>query len=307
MIKSAHIYCNFIIIISFLLIPNISHAFECLDSKFLFTIKPQVNQPSDISVSTNGDIYLVDGVNHRVVVFNRKGNLKYTWGRKGVKKGEFNYPMGIDISDDESIFIADSGNHRIQIFSSTGTFLSMFSIPTGPGEKPSDPVDVIVSRINGNVYISDNENHKIKVYDQGGIFQFEWGKFGEGNGEFRYPGIIAQNEYNEIFVVDVLNTRVQKFDPSGNYISEIGAWGVFPGKFFRPKGVTIDNKNRIFVSDSYMGFIQTFADPGKFLGVVCEKGRKKKFVTPVGMAVHKNRLYVVEMRANKLTIIKIEK
>ena len=200
-----------------------------------------------------------------------------------------------------------AGNHRVQVFNLKGDFEYLFKVKSGPEEKPSDPVDVLASKLNNYLYVSDNDNHKIKVYNQSGAFEFEWGKFGEGPGEFRYPGILAINEYNEVFVVDVLNTRVQKFDPFGNFIAEIGSWGVLPGKLFRPKGVAVDKKNRVFVTDSYMGVIQVFSDLGRFIGVICENNKNMKFVTPVGIIIDnkRERLQVVEMRANKISVLKM--
>jgi len=280
---------------------------DCVPSRFQFDMTPGADQPSDISVGPNGDVYLVDGVNNRVIVVDDTGKRKFAFGKKGNGNGEFKYPLGIDIAENGRVFIADSGNHRIQVFNLKGASQYLFPVKSGPGEKPSDPVDVLVSRLKNYVYVSDNDNHKIKVYQQSGAFEFEWGKFGEGPGEFRYPGIMAVNEYNQVFVVDVLNTRVQKFDPFGNFITEIGSWGVLPGRLFRPKGVAVDKNNRVFVTDSYMGVVQVFSDLGRFLGVVCENNANRRLITPVGIAVDDAhaRLHVVEMRANKVSIIKL--
>lgn len=296
-----------IVIFSILGVLNISYSVECINSSLLFEITPGADQPSDISVGPNGDLYLVDGVNNRVIVVDSGGRWKFAFGTAGEGKGEFKHPLGIDIADNGKVFIADSGNHRIQVFDLKGNFLYLFDIASTRTEKPSDPVDIIISKLNNYVYVSDNDNHKIKVYDQSGIFQFEWGKFGEGYGEFRYPGILATNEYNEVFVVDVLNSRVQKFDPFGNYIAKFGSWGVLPGKLFRPKGVAIDKRNRVFVSDSYFGLIQVFAGSGRFLGVFCENGKKRQFVAPVGLCIDdkKERLQVVEMRGNKVSVLQM--
>ena len=304
-IKSASICI--LVSLFFFFFPNNSYPLDCVNSKFLLDISTTADQPSDISVGPNGDVYLVDGVNNRVIAFNRRGKIEFSFGKQGTGPGEFKHPLGIGISNQGKVFIADTGNHRIQIFDSKGNFLSMFTVRAGPKEKPSDPVDVLASNVKDYVYVSDNDNHKIKVFDRNGNFQFEWGKFGEGPGDFRYPGILAKSENNEIYVVDVLNTRVQKFDPFGNYISDIGSWGVLPGQLFRPKGVTIDGKNRVFVSDSYTGLIQVFTDFGRFLGVVCQDNNKKHFVTPVGLFMDdkKDILRVVEMRKNKITVLKI--
>jgi DNA-binding beta-propeller fold protein YncE len=280
---------------------------ECLKSDIVLNITPPgVDQPSDLAIGPNGYIYLVDGVNNRVVVTDSDGDLKFSFGKKGIQLGEFQHPMGIDISKEGRVFIADTGNHRIQVFNPDGVFLYLFPVNTSPGEKPADPVDVLALERKSYLYISDNDNHKIKVHKQDGQFVFEWGGFGEETGRFRYPGILAANELNQIFVVDVLNTRVQEFDPDGNFITEIGSWGVSPGELFKPKGVAVDKTGRVFITDSFMGCIQVFTDLGGFLGVVCEKGAKRELTTPVGIAFdNKNRLHVVEMRANRIRVLKV--
>jgi DNA-binding beta-propeller fold protein YncE len=282
-------------------------AMECLKSQVLGAITPEgVDQPSDIAIGPQGRIYLVDGVNNRIVVTDADGRLQFTFGRSGGGAGELQHPMGIDISKKGQVFIADTGNHRIQVFDLKGGYLYGFLVKTSPGEKPAAPVDVLALERKNYLYIADKDNHKIKVQKQTGPFVFEWGGFGEERGRFRYPGILAANQYNQIFVVDVLNTRVQVFDPDGNFLTEISTWGVRPGQLFRPKGVAIDMADRVFITDSFMGCIQVFTDLGGFLGVVCADGAKINFTTPVGLAFDaENRLLVVEMRANRIRIVKV--
>ena len=294
------------LVVTLCVLPVNSSAFQCINTRFLFDIKPGANQPSDIALDQKGNIYLVDGVKNRIVVVDENGRWKFEFGTEGSGKGQFNLPVGIDVAESGRIFVADTGNHRIQVFGPDGSFLYMFTVKTGPGEAPANPVDVAASKLNNFLYISDNDNHKIKVYKQNGTFDFEWGGFGEDHGSFRYPGMMTLNDYNELFVVDVLNTRVQKFDPFGEFIVDIGSWGVLQGNLFRPKGVALDSKNRVMISDSYMGVVQAFTDLGRFLGVICEKDKLRKFTTPVGIVVDKqNRLLVVEMRENKITVMKL--
>lgn len=275
------------------------------DAHFEKALQVSANQPSDIAIGADGSLFLVDGVNHRIVVVEPGGRIKSTFGKQGTGPGEFRFPLGICITDDGRIFVADTGNRRIQIFDSRFKHIGGFPVVTWGTKHPADPVDVLVSRLDGNVYISDNDNHSIRVYKQNGEFLFRWGKFGEGSGEFRYPGMLFSNDANEIFVVDVLNTRVQKFDPFGGFIADIGSWGVLPGRLFRPKGVVVDKFRRVFISDSYLGVVQVFSDQGQFLGVVSENGEKMKFRTPVGMAINEDtgKLYIVEMRENRINVV----
>jgi DNA-binding beta-propeller fold protein YncE len=291
-----------------LLIPSVGlMAMECIQSEVLGSIAPPaVDQPSDIAIGPDGSIYLVDGVNNRIVVTDANGNMQFSFGRSGGGAGELRHPMGIDISKKGQVFIADTGNHRIQVFDPRGRFLYMFPVKTAPGEKPAAPVDVLALERKSYLYISDKNNHKIKVHKQEGAFVFEWGGYGEVRSRFRYPGILGADQYNQIYVVDVLNTRIQQFDPDGNFITEISTWGVSPGELFRPKGVVVDKADRVFITDSFMGCIQVFTNVGGFLGVVCHDGIKRKFTTPVGLAVDaENRLLVVEMRANRIRIVKV--
>lgn len=292
----------------FLLLPTGRlFAMRCIQSTVVGDVAPAgVDQPSDIAIDPQGRIYLVDGVNNRIVVCDADGNLAFTFGHGGNGPGELMHPMGIDISTQGQVFIADTGNHRVQVFDLQGTFLYLFPVKVTAGEKPAAPVDVLALERKRQLYISDRANHKIKVHHQEGDFVFEWGGFGEERGRFRYPGILAADQYNQIYVVDVLNTRIQQFDPDGNFITEIGDWGVSPGELFRPKGVVVDKADRVFVTDSFMGCVQGFTDVGGFLGVVCEGAKKRGFVTPVGIAVDTaNRLHVVEMRANRIRIVKV--
>lgn len=280
---------------------------ECIAARPAAVVEPGANQPSDIAIGPNGNLYLVDGVNHRVVVTDDRGGKTFVFGRRGDGPGEFDTPLGIDVAPDGTVFVADTRNHRIQVFDARGRFQRLFTVPSAPGEKPADPVDVVASPFKQYLYVSDNDNHKIKVFHRDGRPAFTWGRFGEGDGEFRYPGMMTRNAFNELFVVDVLNTRVQKFDPEGNFITEISAWGVRPGTVFRPKGVAVDRQRRVFVSDSYMGVVQTFTDLGRFLGVLCTDGAQHAFRTPVGLALDadQRRLWVVEMRANRVSALQL--
>ena len=290
-----------------MLSPHPLTAMECLSSRIIRIIAPNgVDQPSDIAVGPQGFVYLVDGVNNRIVVTNEEGSPQFTFGTPGDKPGQFLHPMGIDISKTGQVFIADTGNHRIQVFDSQGRFRSQFPVKKSAGENPPAPVDVQALDRKNYIYISDKDNHKIKVHHPDGEFVFEWGGFGTVQGRFRYPGILAANEYNQILVVDVLNTRIQVFDPDGGFISDISGWGVTPGRVFRPKGVAVDHSGRVFISDSFLGCIQVFSDLGGFQGVVCDDARKRVLTTPVGMAFDaRNRLYAVEMRANRISVIDV--
>ncbi len=274
----------------------------------LYDITFDMNEPSDVAVSGSGQIYIVDGVNNRVVVSNKKGKVIFAFGEKGSGMGQMLYPLGIFVDSTGNVYLADSGNHRIQIFDPFGEFQSEIKIPSVKGVL-ADPTDITVDESRNRIYIVDNNNHHILVYDLDTLKLLDtYGTPGMGKRQFRYPFLISADKANYLYIVDVINTRVQVLNPDGKFVQYIGGWGVEKGEFFRPKGVAVDRSNRVFVSDGYMGVIQVFKTNGEFDSVIsiADKSRIKKFNKPVGIFIdNNNRLYVVEMFANRVGVYDI--
>jgi streptogramin lyase len=96
------------------------------------------NQPSDVVVAPNGDIFVADGhdanSNARIVKFSKDGKFLKTWGKRGSGPGELNTPHSLAMDSRGRLFVADRGNNRIQIFDQEGNFLgawTQFSRPSG--------------------------------------------------------------------------------------------------------------------------------------------------------------------------------
>ena len=249
-------------------------------------------------------------INNTVKCFNYDGGFHSSFGQEGSDAAQFRLPLGVDITASGKVYIADSGNHRVQIFSPANQFQAQFKLPDSNG-RPADPTDVVVDESANRCYVVDNDNHRILVYDPTALKLIDiYGQPGTGNREFRYPFLIAQDKDKDLYIVDVINTRVQVLNRNGLFVTNIGDWGVEKGHFFRPKGVALDKAGRVYVSDSYIGVIQVFDTNGAFLAVVGDLGAKgvKRFKTPVGIFVdHNNRLYVVEMYANRVGVYSILK
>ena len=277
--------------------------------KHLFDITQNFKAPSDVSVAKNGQIYVVDGVNSKIKVFSRDGKHVFAFGSRGAANGQFDSPLGIDIDRSGRVYIADSGNHRVQIFNPDGTFIAKIVIPP-EANKLADPTDIAVDDGRNRCYVVDNDNHHILVYDLATLKQIgTYGSPGDGKRAFRYPFFIALGKEKELCIVDVINTRVQVLNPEGLFVTFIGGWGVEKGEFFRPKGVAVDKNGMVYVSDSYMGVIQVFDPIGEFHAALGgpEASMLKKFKTPVGLFIDEtNRIYVVAMVANKVSVYQIE-
>jgi streptogramin lyase len=87
----------------------------------------EFNQPSDVAIAPNGDIFVADGhdsgSNMRIMKFTSDGKFIKTWGKPGSGPGELNVPHGLAFDSKGRLFVADRGNNRLQIFDQEGTLL----------------------------------------------------------------------------------------------------------------------------------------------------------------------------------------
>lgn len=261
-------------------------------------------QPTDVAVGVSSQIYVLDGMNGRVVVFGPEGEHLFSFAAPGSEPGELHMAVGIGTAPDGRVFVADTGNHRIQVFSPDGGFLRAFRLKTGG---KADPTDVLPSSFRDYCYVSDNDNHEVQVYDGcNGQLLFAWGKRGAGRGEFRYPATLAMDADHHVYVVDVMNARLQSFDSQGKHGWEVATWGFGPSGLFRPKGVAVDAEGKILVSDSYMGWVKVFRGTGDFEGVIgTPAGEPRKFTTPASIATDRlGRICVVETRPSRVSVLR---
>ena len=119
----------------------------------------QFQNPYDLTIDSLGNVYVIEGNNHRVQKFTSSGTFLVKWGSFGSADGQFSTPFGIGVDSSNNVFVADSGNHRIQKFTSTGTLLAKFG---GSGQF-SMPSDVAVGPSN-NVFVADRDQHQAEKW-----------------------------------------------------------------------------------------------------------------------------------------------
>jgi DNA-binding beta-propeller fold protein YncE len=102
----------------------------------------QFNQPNDVVIGPDGAIYVSDGhdgqgmttaaaiaeglkrgATGRVSKFSADGKFIKSWGKIGVRHGEFRTPHGLMFDAKGRLWVADRGNHRLEIFDQDGTYL----------------------------------------------------------------------------------------------------------------------------------------------------------------------------------------
>ena len=149
-------------------------------------------------------VYVCDGDNHRIQVFDRDLNFVRSIGSRGSGRGEFGAPFNVKFDAAGNVYVAEWDNERVQVMDSSGRFIREF----GQG-KLRGPSGLLIA--DKYVYVSDVSGHCIVVYETSGQYVTSFGRCGENEGEFSCPFSITSCVDGFIHVCDWGNDRVQIF------------------------------------------------------------------------------------------------
>lgn len=258
------------------------------------------NEPTDIAIDSENNIYVVELRNKRIQKFTAQGEFIIKWGKYGNSNGEFEYPMGIAVDSNDNIYVADTCNHRIQKFTKEGKFITKWgSYGTKTGEF-DHPTDIAVDSKN-NIYVVEWFNHRIQKFTSSGEFIAKWGSCGTQAGQFLFPFgrtiDITIDSNDNIYVSDTGNHRVQKFTISGEFITKGDSYGGENGQFKYPSGIAVDTKDNVYVIDIENYHIQKFTSSGEFITKWGSEGIENgQFKGPVDIEIDKcGNVYIVDV------------
>ena len=113
------------------------------------------DQPNDVLVAPNGDIFVGDGHpangNNRIVKFSSDGTYLMEWGETGSEPGQFRTPHALAMDSQGLLYVGDRSNRRIQVFEQDGTFVRDFY---NFGRASGVAIDG-----DDNLYVADSESN----------------------------------------------------------------------------------------------------------------------------------------------------
>jgi DNA-binding beta-propeller fold protein YncE len=125
----------------------------------------EFNLPRDAVVAPDGMLYVVDGGNFRVQVFDTNGKFVKTFGSIGRQTGQFSRPKEIAVDREGNVYVIDTAFGNFQIFNPEGQLLlnvggrgnldepARFMLPSG-----------IAVDTDGRVYVVDQFFRKVDVF-----------------------------------------------------------------------------------------------------------------------------------------------
>jgi len=256
----------------------------------------------------NGLVVVTDTVLRQGFIFNLRRQKLYPLGRVG-KKGVLIKPLGVAIGANRQIYIADASAKKVIVYDDFGMHLS----DIGDFRDLDRPVDVAVSPDGKQIYVVDaggidSKRHRVVVYSSEGVKLFEFGRRGNGAGEFNLPTQVEVAPDGTVYVLDAGNFRVQVFSSDGQFQRAWGRVGRGFGDFARPRGLAVGGDGNVYVSDAAFRNVQVFNPKGELLLAIGGKrllDRPGELAMPADIAVDElQHIYIVDQVFKKVEVLR---
>ncbi|ROR34307.1 6-bladed beta-propeller [Inmirania thermothiophila] len=237
------------------------HVFDAARRRYFqfgYRLEGKLAKPLGIAVDGRGFVYVVDGRQRRVVVYDGLGLYV-----RALKSDELVRPSGVAVNADGSrIYVVDTGgidsdHHGVAVFDAEGRLLRFIG---GRGREPGRfnlPVDAAVGP-GGALHVLDAGNFRVQVLDPEGRFLRAFGEVGDGPGQLARPRGIAVDDEGLIYVSDGSFANVQVFDPEGRLLLPLGRKAVEDGRarLALPSGLAVDEKRFLYIVDQYFAKVE---------------------------------------------------
>jgi large repetitive protein len=198
------------------------------------TISSGLSYPYGMAVDGNGNFYIVDSGNDRVLK-ETLGGGSYT---QSTIVGGLNNPWGVAVDGSGNVYIVDSGNQRVLKETLSGGSYTQSTISSGLYQPHGVAVDG-----SGDLYIADTNNNRVLKETLSGGSYFQSTVASGLNGPYGAAVDASGNLYiSEFRGNDVLKETLS----GGSYIQSTVASGLNG-----PLGVAVDGGGNVYIDDTY--------------------------------------------------------
>jgi DNA-binding beta-propeller fold protein YncE len=172
-------------------------------------------------VNSDGQVFVADTGNKRILVFDSDGNYITQFGGAGLEPGQFDEPVGIAVDGQRNVYVTDTWNQRVQVFAPGADGLSFipllqWDINGWYGQSVDNKPFIAVDE-SRHVFVSDPDGYRIIEFDgTSGAFLRLWGDIGDDAASFKLPSGVALDPEGRLWVSDSGNNRLMRFTPPAN-------------------------------------------------------------------------------------------
>ena len=174
----------------------------------------ELDKPGGIAVRKDGQIYLVDGGNHRIQIF--QSDLQYTSSlyNPDDKERRSEYLECAALNSAGDLYVTDKRNCNVQVFDNSGKFLFQFGKSGSKRQlkrgQLSNPRGIAIDR-EDFVYVGGDDGI-VSIFDKKGNFVRQFGGFGDQPGQFKEIHGMHIDSTGQLYVCDWKTSQVQVFE-----------------------------------------------------------------------------------------------
>ncbi|RYD52195.1 MAG: T9SS type A sorting domain-containing protein [Sphingobacteriales bacterium] len=223
----------------------------------------QLSTPRRPFVTPNGDVYVCDNSNHRVVKWAAgatTGVVVAGGNGQGSAANQLNGPQGVYVDDAGTVYVADENNHRIAKWTAgatTGTTLFGGNGSGSAANQLGNPYKVVRDDT-GNFYVVEATAHRVSKWAPGATSGVTVaglaGSAGSALTQLSYPYSLALDKAGAIYIAD-LNGRIMKWAP-GATAGTVMATSGSGSQSFSPMDIAVDRLGNFYVADQFGGRVQ---------------------------------------------------
>jgi DNA-binding beta-propeller fold protein YncE len=166
----------------------------------------QFDEPADLAISSEGNIYVADTGNSRIQAFSSDGVFFKVFDNS--LSGKLRKPAALAIDARDNLYVLDTSRASVTIYSPNGDALREFG---GDKAKESDSLKNPVAVMAGHDEVFVLDSDRVRVYSPDGKFDRAFCATGQGNGELAEADNMARKDAASFFVSERGNNRVQTF------------------------------------------------------------------------------------------------
>ncbi len=270
----------------------------------------KLSQPLGMDIDPDGNIYIADTGNNRILKCTQRGELLREVGGFGFDKEQFDRPVDVWAGNGLDVFVVDYNNQRLERYDKDLNYIAsyyadelqdeslQFGYPTAVGFSP-----------NGEIFLADHEFNRVLRIDSFGKPKASFGDFNWGEGRLSRPAKILLTSRREIFVSDSTAEAMVEFDYYGNFVRRFGE-GILrdPAGVAEVKRKTKNaNEALLMVADRSNHRIVYLNPAGEVFAAFGKMGRApEQFQFPADVAVAGTRLFVLDTGNNRVQIFEMK-
>ncbi len=207
---------------------------------------------SDVTITEENDIIVVDRDNKKVKVFDMEGQLLFC-----SVQGQFMTPNRVTaLRPSGNVLVKD--DKSLKVLTPDGTLLRNFA------ERLKHPVASTQTNT-GEILVTDWVTGCVHGFSSVGVQQFSFASHLEA------PAYIASSKRGQIIISDWKQNFIRVYDKNGKFMFQYGGEGNGPGQLNHPYGVCADHYGHIFIADNWNNRIHMLSEEGKFLRFLLDK------------------------------------